>query len=267
VLPQHLPRRSPASHWLLLASPRRLLSARAAPRRRSPSLQDDQYHLLLPSDPTRHSFALPPPSRPCAVSHPHSPRRTAAARASLCRHVRRRRDSSCFRVTTSPSRPQAHPGTPSTLALAFAYTHFTQFLLLRSPPFSRPSPPSLAIIDSRPHHPRTLIQCNQSSAVTRWCSLAPPISFSRILAPLPAAPMSSKLRRRLASRRTAGIRPLHPDQGHQKHHTNRQKLFDYFPATLRHPSLRNAAPPSPPLRTRPAPPSITTFCSVSDQIR
>jgi hypothetical protein len=188
VPPQHLPRRSPASWWLLLASPRCLSSARAAPRRRSPSLQGDQYHLLLPGNPTRHFPALPPPSRPCAISHPRSPRRTAAARASPCRHARRRRASSYFRTTTSPSRPRAHPGTPSTLALAFAHTHFTQFLLLRSPPFTRPPPPYLAIVDSRPHHPRTPIQCNQGSAVTRWCSSAPPISFSRIVAPFQAPP-------------------------------------------------------------------------------
>jgi hypothetical protein len=80
VPPQHLPCRSLASRWLFLASPRRPLSARAAPRCRSPS-QQPQRHLLFPGNPMRHSPALLPPSRPCAVSSLRSPRCTASARA------------------------------------------------------------------------------------------------------------------------------------------------------------------------------------------
>jgi hypothetical protein len=127
VSPQPLPHRFPASRWLLLASPRR---PTARPSRPSPLLAVVAIprHLLLPGDPTRHSPAVPPPSRPCAISHPRSPRRIAAARVSPCRHARRRRDSTCFRATTFPLRPRTHPDAPHALVLAFAHTHSTQFL-------------------------------------------------------------------------------------------------------------------------------------------
>jgi hypothetical protein len=65
--PHHLPCRSPASRWLLLVPPRRPPSARAALHRRS-LLQRLQRHPPTPGAPTRHSPALPPPSRPCFVS-------------------------------------------------------------------------------------------------------------------------------------------------------------------------------------------------------
>jgi hypothetical protein len=128
--PGHVPFRalllpSPTPRWPLPTVPRRLSSARAALHRHSPSLRPDQCHLLLPADPTCHSPAGHCRSFSPAVVLRARHANPAATQASPCCHALRRRANSCSRVILSSPGSRAPPKAPSTLALAFAYTHFT----------------------------------------------------------------------------------------------------------------------------------------------
>jgi hypothetical protein len=239
VSPQPLPRRFPASRWLLLASPCRLTAGPncaspppAVAATLAPPTAYQRTHASLPC----LAAALPTPCWPALAS---------STSHFLC--------PSSAAVATHAADAPAPASTRSRLVLDPEHileslapsflrcTHaFHSISLLRSPSSTRPPPPSLAIVDSRPHHPRTPIQCSQSSTMIRWCSSTPLILVSCIPAPFPAAPTSSFLRRRSAFCRPAGTEPLHPNQRHHQHHIIPLKRSHPSYTTLRRPSLQNA---------------------------
>jgi hypothetical protein len=157
--------------------------------------------------------AFPTPRWPPLLS----PRCVAVARATTSS---RRRASSCSRAATSSFIPRAHPGVPSTLALAFAHTHFAHSLLLRPPHFTGPPPRLRLTVDSRHSCSPSLIQSTNSTPATHRSSLSKPIPISSTGIDGPRrrrAPVPPPARPR---RRPAVAEPLHPCQGHQQHHTN-----------------------------------------------
>jgi hypothetical protein len=147
----HLPRRSPASRWLPLASPRRPPPARAALRRCSLS----QHFLchLLPSYAARVIPQLcrrtPDPVLACSCGL-HVAELLPELRRGC--HVRRRGASTCLSTSTASSGPRAPSLAFLVHVLSFAYFFSLPISLLRSSSTARSPPPSLLTVDSPHHH-------------------------------------------------------------------------------------------------------------------
>jgi hypothetical protein len=205
---------------------------------------------------TRSSFVyLPSPSsaplpdaprcscRPCAAPPPPPRRSHQATRPPPpCpppSRPRAGRSCSLHITPPSPEPPRLPPASPAPARVCSTSLGFkacpaaaprpaypAQQLLLhcnlipRSQSLTGPPPSPLAIIDSQPHRLWTPIQCISSTAVTHQSSPSKPIFISSTRTARPQrrrAQCSAAARPR---RRPAGKRPLHPDQGHQQHHTN-----------------------------------------------
>jgi hypothetical protein len=215
VPPQCLPRRFPASCWLLLASPRRVLSAQAALHRRSPSLHPApptaswRPHVLLPSRLRRSSPRCP---LLCVPRHPRlCPNHTVAAMHAAGCQLWLPRDPVLIETpNTSWSflRACSCICTPYSRSISPAPTPTLHRTSSTVPAHRRQPPPPLPIPD--PKHQQHYRDPPQLTERTNLSSLHQNCRTT--------SPTSPFLRRRSASHRPAGTGPLHLDQRHQQHH-------------------------------------------------